>query len=157
MLLLSFSDGKKLYPAGLKHSNHWHFCCEHRGETPFSLVMQKAQLLRGNTVVTCSLHKASPVTVCGCTSWEIPWEWVWEGDGSVLWNDLRCMFVFPNSVNGKPLPHFLMSSNQWWFSEICKVLFCVHFTQKSFLAPIHEYWNGFNASLSLKLKPKALS
>lgn len=55
-----------------------------------------------------------------------------------------------------PLPHFLMSFNQW-FSEMCKVLFCVHVSQKSLLALLHKYWNDFDASLFLELKPNALN
>lgn len=53
---------------------------------------------------------------------------------------------FPELCNWEP-PHFLMSFNQW-ISEMCKVLFCVHFSQKSLLALLHKYWNDFDTSVS---------
>lgn len=66
-------------------------------------------------------------------------------------------FVFLKFCNWETLPHFLKSFNQGWFSEICKVLFFVHFTQTSFSALIHKYWSDFDASLFLELKSNALN
>lgn len=41
--------------------------------------------------------------------------------------------VFPDSVVGKhPSPISWCLWNHWWFSEMCKVLFCVHVTKTIF-------------------------
>lgn len=40
----------------------------------------------------------------------------------------RCVFVSKFCSWETPLPYFSMSFIHWWFSEMCTVLFCVHFS-----------------------------
>lgn len=114
---------------GLNIQNHWHFSCEQQwwdflgGAEAYK---QRGMLLWLPTVYT---GKPAPLMAV------LPELYQSEGGKWVAscWLCERLtvsVCVFPDSVVGKhPSPISWCLLNHWWFSEMCKVLFCVHVTK----------------------------